>query len=316
MRIERLMAHENGGDPMRSLKWCRKTPEKVAKELHRIGIKVSGSTVARILIKLLGYSLRVNHKKVESGHKNPPKPKERDLQFQIIGRGRKSFARQGYPIISVDTKKKEYIGNFKNSGAAWEKEPEAVLDHDFPSDAKCRIVPYGIYDTQMNRGYVFIGTSSETPAFAVDAIERWWKEEGQLCYQGKKMLLILADCGGGNGSRSRVFKYRIQKQLCDVYGLTVKICHYPPGASKWNPIEHRLFSAITKNWEGKPLRTLKTALNYIRTIRTKSGLKARAVWVRKKYKTGEKVSQTDMDAIKISRSKVLPDWNYTIQPAK
>lgn len=293
------MAHENGGDPMRELKWCRKTPEKVVQELHKISIEVSGSTVARILKKLMGYSLRVKHKKVESGHKNPPNPKARDRQFRIIDSFRKSFTRQGYPIISVDTKKKEYIGNFKNGGSAWVKEPEAVLDHDFSSDAKGRAIPYGIYGTQMNSGYVFVGTTTETPAFAVDAIERWWKEEGQLRYQGKKKLLILADCGGGNSSRSRVFKYRVQKQICDVYGLTVNVCHYPPGASKWNPIEHRLFSAISKNWAGKPLRTLQMVLNYIRSTYTKSGLKVKAVWVRKKYKIGEKVTQTEMNAIKI-----------------
>lgn len=300
---------------MRELKWCRKTPEKVAEELHKIGIEVSGSTVARILKKLMGYSLRVNHKKIESGHKNPPKPKERDRQFMMISRCRKSFARQGYPIISIDTKKKEYIGNFKNGGSAWEKEPEAVLDHDFPSDAECRIIPYGIYDTQRNSGHVYIGTSKETPAFAVDAIERWWKGKGCKHYMGKNKLLVLADCGGANGSRSRVFKYRIQKQLCDGYGLTVKICHYPPGSSKWNPIEHRLFSAISNNWAGKPLRTLQTALNYIRRTSTKTGLKVRAVLLRQKYNKGEKVPQTEMDAIKIKRSTVLPDWNYTIRPA-
>jgi hypothetical protein len=310
------MAYENGGDPMRGLKWCRKTPDKVAKELRKAGIEVSGNTVARLLKKLMGYSLRVNHKKVESGNRNPPKPKERDRQFQIIGYLRNSFTRQGYPVVSVDAKKKEYIGNFKNGGTAWANQAEAVLDHDFPSDAEARIVPYGIYDTQTNHGYVCIGTTAETPAFAVDAIERWWVQEGQAHYPGKKKMLILADCGGGNSSRSRVFKYRLQKQLCDTHGLTVRVGHYPPGSSKWNPIEHRLFSAISKNWAGKPLRTLQTALNYIRRTKTETGLRVKAVLVRKNYEKGEKISQTEMDTVRIYRPKLLPDWNYTIRPLK
>ncbi len=184
------MAHANGGDPIRGLKWCRKTPAKIAQELQKVGIQVGASTVSRLLKKLLGYSLRVNHKTVESGNKNPPKPKERDQQFDYISDRRKSFARRGNPIISVDTKKKELIGNFKNDGQAWTKEPEPVNDHDFPSDALGRIVPYGIYDTQANRGWVCVGTSAETPALAVDAIEKWWREEGRTRYPRKTELLI------------------------------------------------------------------------------------------------------------------------------
>lgn len=300
---------------MRGLKWCRKTPAKVAQELQKAGIQVGASTVARLLKKLLGYSLRVNHKKVESGNKNPPKPKERDRQFDYINDRRESFARQGRPIISVDSKKKELIGNFKNSGQAWAKEAELVNDHDFPSDACGRIAPYGIYDTRANRGSVCVGKSAETPAFAVDSIVHWWLEEGRKGYPHKTELLILADCGGGNGYRSRVWKYRIQKQLCDAHGLTVTVCHYPPGASKWNPIEHRLFSEISKNWAGKPLKTFQTALNYIRTTKTDTGLRVKAHLVRKNYPKGEKVPEKEMKALCISRPENLPDWNYTLSPS-
>ena len=247
------MAHDTGGDPMCGLKWCRTTPAKIAQELRTAGVQVGASTVRRLLKELLGYSLRVNHKRIESGTKNPPKPKERDRQFHYIGHMRESFAHQGHPTISVDTKKKDLIGNFKNNGCTWRTAPIPVKDHDFPTDAVGRMAPFGIYDTQANHGFVCVGTSAETPAFAVDSIERWWLEKGWARYPQATELLILADCGGANGNRSRVWKYRIQRQLCDVYGLKVTICHYPPGASKWNPIEHRLFSEISKNWAGQPL---------------------------------------------------------------
>ena len=201
------------------LKWCRTTPAKIARALRQAGVQVGASTVRRQL-KELGYSPRVNHKKVESGVKNPPNPRERDRQFDYLSDQRESFARQGYPIISVDTKKKDLIGNFKNGGCAWKKKAVPVYDHDFPSDAVGRMVPFGIYDTQANHGFVCVGASADTPAFAVDSIERWWVEEGDPRYPHAADLLILADCGGANGHRSRVWKYRIQKQLCDTHGLT------------------------------------------------------------------------------------------------
>jgi len=301
---------------MRGLKWCRKTPVKVAQELQRIGIQISATTAARLLKELLGYSLRVNHKKVESGIRNPPEPKERDRQFHYIGDLRESFAHRRDPVISVDTKKKDLIGNFKNGGRAWRKEPELVYDKDFPSDARGRMAPYGIYDTQANTGFVCVGASAETPAFAVDAIDRWWKHEGRNRYPRARKLLILADCGGANASRSRVWKYRLQKQLCDVHGLTVTVCHYPPGSSKWNPIEHRLFSQISANWAGKPLRTFRTALNCIRGTTTTTGLRVQARMNSKTYQKGEKVSDADMATLRLTRHDAQPDWNYTISPAK
>lgn len=309
------MAYDTGGDPMRGLKWCRKTPAKVAQELRKAGIQVSATTVGRLLKKLLRFSLRVNHKKVESGNKNPPKPKERDRQFKYIGDLRESFTRRGNPIISVDTKKKELIGNFRNGGQAWAKESDPVYDHDFRSDARGQLIPFGIYDTWANRGFVCAGTSAETPAFAVDAIDCWWMNEGRKRYACSTELLILADCGGANGARSRVLKHRLQTRLCDVRGLTVTVCHYPPGASKWNPIEHRLFSEITKNWAGKPLRSLQTALNYIRTTKTTTGLRVCARLIEKHYQKGEKVSAEEMKALCLSRPKDLPNWNYTLSPS-
>ncbi len=309
-----MIAPDVGGDPMGGLKWCRTTPAKIATALRQSGIQVGASTVRRML-KELGYSLRVNHKKVESGNRNPPKPKQRDRQFRHIGELRASFAESGLPTISVDCKKKDLIGNFYNGGRRWGQAPTPVYDHDFPSDAVGRMVPYGIYDTLANHGFVCVGNSAEIPAFAVESIERWWLEEGCARYSQATQLLILADCGGANSARSRVWKYRLQRQLCDVYGLTVTVCHYPPGASKWNPIEHRLFSEISKNWAGQPLLSYHTALQYMRTTNTDAGLQVEARFVRAKYETGERVPQAEMDALCLTRHETLPAWNYTLAPS-
>ena len=250
------MKFETAGDPISGLKWTRKTTRKIAAELNSIGIQVSSNTVARLL-KNMEYSLRVNHKSIECGNKNPPDPADRDYQFKYIEKKRKQYAKAGNPVISVDTKKKELIGNFKNAGSSWEKEPVLVKDHDFPSDAAGKAIPYGIYDTQRNRGTVFLGTTHDTPAFAVDSIESWWNTEGKNQYPRSDKLLILADCGGSNSARSRVWKYRLQKSLCDNYGLTVSVCHYPPGSSKWNPIEHRLFLRFQRTGLGNHLPAMK-----------------------------------------------------------
>lgn len=309
------MKYETAGDPISGLKWTRKTTRKIAAELNSIGIQVSSNTVARLL-KNMEYSLRVNHKSIECGNKNPPDPADRDYQFKYIKKKRKQYASAGNPVISVDTKKKELIGNFKNAGSSWEKEPVRVKDHDFPSDASGKAIPYGIYDTQLNRGTVFLGTTHDTPAFAVDSIKSWWDTEGKKQYPGSDKLLILADCGGSNSARSRVWKYRLQKSLCDNYGLTVSVCHYPPGSSKWNPIEHRLFSEISKNWAGKPLTRYETVLKHIRTTKTTGDLKVKAHFVRKKYSTGERVSDKEMKQLMIEKNDTLPQWNYTLEPVK
>jgi len=309
------LKYETAGNPINGLKWSRKTTEKIVLQLNTIGISVSPNTVSRLL-KQMGYSLKVNQKKLESGMNNPPDPIKRDEQFRYIADQREQFAKQGNPVISVDTKKKELVGNFKNNGSSWQQEPIAVKDHDFPSDAVGKVIPYGIYDTQQNMGTIFLGSSRDTPRFAVESIETWWKSEARKQYPNSKDLLILADSGGSNSSRSRVWKYKIQKKLCDQLGVTVKVCHYPPGSSKWNPIEHRLFSEISKNWSGRPLDSYETVLKYIRTTKTTSGLKVKAHFIRKKYETGEKISNKQMKSLLIEKHRTLPDWSYSLSPSK
>lgn len=283
--------------------------------MQELGIQVCSNTVRRLL-KKMDYSLKVNHKTLESGLKNPPDPEQRDKQFVYIADLREQFAKKISPIISVDTKKKELIGNFKNNGRSWQRDPRKVKDHDFPTDAIGKAIPYGIYDTINNCGSIFLGTSCDTPRFATESIAQWWKTEGQPTYQNAGELLILADSGGSNSYRSRVWKFNLQEKLCNQFGLTVYVSHYPPGSSKWNPIEHRLFSEISKNWEGRPLDSYETALKYIRTTKTKSGLEVKAYFVRKKYLKGEKITNQEMKTISIERHHELSDWNYILTPAK
>ena len=226
----------------------------------------------------------------------------------------KTISGAGEPHHQHRCKKKEMIGNFKNPGTGWEKQPQLVMDHDFRSDAKGMAVPYGIYDPVRNQGFVVVGTSHETPAFAVDAVTLWWKSYGQRMYGRAKELLILADSGGGNSARSRGWPYHLQQKLVNPHRLTVTVSHYPPGASKWNPIEHRVFCQISKNWAGQPLKSFQTALNYIRTTTTLTGLKVRARLLRKKYEKGEKISAQKMKHLALSRHKTQPKWNYTLRP--
>lgn len=313
--IADLLKHETAGDPVHGLKWTRKTTRKIARQLRRLNIRISANTVGRLL-KDMGFSLRVNHKRLESGSKNPPSRRVRNRQFKYINQKRNEFASRRSPITSIDAKKKELIGNFKNPGVSWGKEAYLVKDHDFRSDADGMLIPYGIYDTQANLGFVAVGTSHETPAFAVDAIVLWWKSCGTKMYPKAKEVLILADCGGGNGARSRAWKYHLQHQLCDPYKLTVTVCHYPPGASKWNPIEHRLFSEISKNWAGKPLESYETAMKYIRTTKTSTGLRVSARLMRRKYHKGERISDKEMKQLVLNEHNILPGWNYTIAPSK
>lgn len=310
------MKYETAGDPMTGLKWTRKTTEKIANELRCLGIKVSPNTVGRLLKKIMRFSLRVNHKKIESGNKHPPSAHDRNKQFEYIKRLRKSTETQNKPIISVDTKKKEQIGNFKNPGQSWQRSALLVKDHDFPSDALGVAIPYGVYDIGNNMGSIFLGTSHDTPAFAVEAITAWWKKVGSKVYPGASEIVILADSGGSNGYRSRVWKHGLQEKLCNVHGIRVSVCHYPPGASKWNPIEHRLFSEISKNWRGIPLESYETALKYIRSTSTKTGLKVNSLLVKKHYEKGRKVSNHQMNDISLVRAKTFPDWNYSIVPSK
>lgn len=301
------MAPHTAGDPVTGLKWTRKTLKKIGDTLKSAGIVVSPNTVARLL-KKLGYRLRVNHKKI-SGSNNP----DRDRQFHRIAKIRQDFEKEKLPVVSVDTKKKEMVGLFKNPGGTWSQEAVAVKDHDFRSDAVGMATPYGILDLQANRGHVFVGTSHDTPYFAVDCLAGWWNRDGSS-YSGCNQLLVLADAGGSNGYRTRAWKEALQTRLADPFGIEVTVCHYPPRTSKWNPIEHRLFSEISKNWAGQPLESYETILKYIRTTRTKTGLKVGATLVRKHYPTGIKIPESEMKQLNIASHKVLPEWNYTIKP--
>jgi len=302
------MKHETAGDPMTGLKWTRRTTEKIADELREIGITVCANTVCNLL-RQMGYALRVNHKKLTASS-----PTDRDEQFAYIANRRESFARRGLAIVSIDTKKKELIGNFKNAGSAWQRKPVLVRDHDFRSDAEGIAIPYGVYDVQANLGSLFIGTTHDTPEFAVDNLARWWRYEGCRRHRGARQLLILADGGGSNSCRARAWKHGLQEVLCDRLGLTVTVCHYPTGASKWNPIEHRLFSEISKNWAGKPLDSYETVLNYARSTTTRGGLKVKAYLVRKNYPKGVKVTDEQMKELCIKPHVTQPERNYTLKP--
>ncbi len=236
---------------------------------------------------------------------------ERDQQFNHINKLRDQFEKKGKPVISIDTKKKELIGHFKNAGATWEKEARSVNDHDFPSDALGKAIPYGVYDTVANKGMVNVGSSHDTAEFAVDSLALWWKEIGRKTYDSNE-ILVLADSGGSNSARSRLFKYKLQKCICDKYELNVTVCHYPPGASKWNPIEHRLFSMISNNWAGEPLDSLEKVLKYIRTTKTSTGLKVKAFLSKRNYEKGIKINDKEMETINIKRGKIFPNLNYTL----
>lgn len=304
------MKHETAGDPMSGMKWTHRTTEKIAAQLRSLKIDVSPRTVAKLLIEM-GFSLRVNHKKLSNGS-----PEQRDEQFTKIAELRERFAAAGSPVISVDTKKKEMVGNFKNPGVAWCREPIAVKDHDFRSEAEGMAIPYGVYDVHANRGTLFVGMSYDTPQFAVESIERWWRSEGKNRYPDSPKLAILADGGGSNGARCRAWKVGLQRELCDRHQLTVTVAHYPPGTSKWNPIEHRLFSEISKNWAGQPLESYETVLNFIRTTETRTGLIVKGTLLDGDYPTGIKISDAQMAGVNLRQHRVLPTWNYTLVPRR
>ena len=257
----------------------------------------------------MGYSLRVNHKKLSTDH-SP----DRNHQFLYLSDLRERFQRRGHPIISVDTKKRELIGAFKNPGARWDLSPRLVNDHDFRSDATGVAIPYGIYDLLANRGSIVVGVSHDTPAFAAHAISHWWQQEGSLRYPRSRQVLILSDTGGSNGYRCRAWKTELQSQLADSFGLTLTVAHYPTGASKWNPIEHRLFSEISKHWAAEPLVTYEKMISFIRNTSTKTGLVVTAYLDRTDYPTGLKPNRRLISSLGLKPGKVLPRWNYTIAP--
>lgn len=308
------MEDETAGDPITGLKWTKKTTEKIAAEFRSIGLQISANTVGNLL-KDMKYSLRVNHKKIEGTGKTDKQSRaERDIQFCYIKQMRIEYMKKALPTFSIDCKKKESVGNYANSGATWRKAAKAVNVYDFRSLGIGIAIPYGIYDLLLKFGFVVVGSSYDTPEFAVSSIEKWYQHYGQIQYPTKTELLIFADGGGSNSSRATMWKYSLQQIICNRYGLTVTVCHYPPGTSKYNPIEHRLFSQISNNWGGTPLKSYETILNLIKTTKTKTGLKADAVLDEKYYEKGKKVSKEVMDSLAIKYHHTLPKWNYTIKP--
>jgi len=304
-----LVEPETAGAPTSEQKWLRSSLRSLSERLLQAGHKASAPTVSRLL-KKHDSALRVNAKKKEAGSQHP----ERDAQFRHIESQRQAFMAAGEPIISVDTKNKELIGNFKNAGQAWRQEAEAVNVHDFLSEALGRAVPYGIYDMQRNKGVVYLGQSADTAEFAAGAIGRWWHEHGRHAYPKATKLLILADAGGSNGCRPRLWKEQVQSQLSDVLGLTITVCHYPTGCSKWNPIEHRLFSQISIHWAGEPLRSFETMLRLIRGTRTRKGLTVSAHLLEGVFQKGKKVTDAVMQTLNMTRHTICPQWNYTFHP--
>ena len=281
----------------------------IADELSRQGISISDRTVAKLL-RQHGYSLQAPNKAVE-GNQHP----DRDAQFKHINATAEKCLATGVPVISVDTKKKELVGNFKNGGREWQPkdEPDLVDVHDFPQDAIGKAIPYGVYDLGANDGFVSVGVDHDTPVFAVTTIKAWWKRVGASRYPNARELFITADAGGSNGHRSHVWKYELQR-LADALGLAIRVSHFPPGTSKWNKIEHRLFSFISINWRGRPLRTYETVVNLISNTTNRGGLVVRARLDRRRYPTGKKVSKKDLAALNVARDAWHGDWNYVIKP--
>ncbi|QDV35585.1 Rhodopirellula transposase (plasmid) [Tautonia plasticadhaerens] len=287
--------------------FVRRSLPAIGADLERLGHDLSPTTIARLL-RDQDCSLRVNRKRF-TGPDHP----DRDRQSRNIDERIAIFEGLGQPIIGVDSKKKELVGNFKNAGAAWLREPEEVNVYDFLSDAECRATPYGICDVLSGRGHVCVGTSADTPAFAVEAIGSWWARHGSERYRGADELLILADGGGSNGHRPRLWKARLQERIADRYGLHVTVCHYPTGASKWNPVEHRLFGPVSINWAGQPLRSLEAMLGWARGTEV-GGAGVTASLDRAEYPTKVKVPAAVMERLDRERHEVCPDWNDTISP--
>lgn len=293
---------------MSARKWLNCRLADIQARLVAGGHHVSCPVISRLL-KRHHYSLKGN-RKMREGSQKP----ERDQQFQHIYAQRAAHQARGQPRISVDTKKKELIGDFKNPGQIWCQEPESVNVHDFRSQAVGRAVPYGIYDLQHNRGTVYVGQSADTPTFAVDNLVQWCQTELPARFPDATELLIEADAGGSNSYRSRVWKRDLQTKIADAFNLTVTVCHYPTGTSKWNPIEHRLFSEISKTWAGCPLRSFDLMLEYIQETRTQTGLTVQAHLVTQTYEKGVKVPDAEMETLAIETHAVCPQWNYTIAP--
>ena len=309
--LDRLLDPVTRGDPMSPLRWTCKSTPKLASELKAMGHEVSQATVWRLLDEL-DYSMQSNRKSREGGSHT-----DRNAQFEFINRSVKEFLGRGLPAISVDTKKKELVGEFKNAGQEWEKKgsPTLVDVYDFPNKklGVGKVSPYGVYDMARNEGWVSVGITHDTAEFAGESIRRWWLRMGQPAYPNAKEVLITSDGGGSNGVRVRLWKVVLQK-LSDELGLTIQVRHFPPGTSKWNKIEHRMFCHITENWRGRPLVSREVVVNLIGHTTTKTGLTIRSELDENIYPTGREVTAQQLESLAIKRDKFHGEWNYTIRP--
>ena len=307
--LEALVEPTTRGDPESPLRWTFKGLSKLAEALGERGHRISGRKVGDLL-RDLGYSLQAN-RKTQEGASHP----DRNAQFEHINVQALAFQQRGQPVISVDTKKKELVGESKNSGREWQPkgQPELVQVHDFPSQALGKAIPYGVYDVGANEGWVSVGTDHDTAEFAVATVRRWWQQMGAPKYPDATELLIMADGGGSNGNRSRLWKVALQ-QFANDTGLRLSVCHFPPGTSKWNKIEHRMFSHITQNWRGRPLVSHEVVVNLIGSTTTRAGLQIRAVLDSAPYQTKKQVSDDELAAVQISLDSFHGEWNYSIHP--
>ena len=307
--LEQVMEESTVGDPMSPLRWNSKSTYQIQQYLASQGHPISEDTIQRRL-RELDYSLQANRKDKE-GESHA----DRDRQFRYINQTAQRFLKQREPVISVDTKKKERVGNFKNSGRKWHQKGQApkVNIHDFPSLAEGTAIPYGAYDVHRNEGMVNVGMSHDTAEFAVESIRRWWRQFGVRHYPTARRLFICADSGGSNAARNRAWKYHLQK-FSDEAKLEVIVGHYPPGTSKWNKIEHRMFSFISMNWKGEPLVSFETVVKMISATKTQKGLRVKAVLDRSRYETGVKISEEQMQELNIQPHKQNPEWNYSLLP--
>lgn len=309
--LESLVEPTARGNPESPLRWTHKSLRRLSVELEKMGHSLSHTRVGEQL-KKMGYSLQSN-KKSKEGASHP----DRDAQFERINQKTRGFMQQEQPVISVDTKKKELVGDFKNNGRNWSPKgnPEKVRVHDFEIQNLGKVNPYGVYDVKKNLGWVNVGVDNDTAAFAVESIKHWWRTMGKPKYPNAKKILITADCGGSNGYRNRLWKVELQK-LADKTGLNLSVCHFPPGTSKWNKIEHKLFSFISKNWRGKPLISHAVIINLIAATTTAKGLTVKCRLDKKKYPKGVKVSDEQIAQVNIQQDKFHGEWNYTIRPKK
>ncbi len=307
--LEQLVEPVVRGDPESFLRWTAKSTRKLAAELGRQGYEVGDRKVAQLLHQM-GYSLQANAKTVE-GKQHP----DRNAQFEYVHAQIKKFLEQGLPVISVDTKKKELVGSYKNNGQEWQPqgEPQKTLVHDFPDKELGKAIPYGVYDVGRNEGWVSVGIDHDTAEFAVDSILAWWKHMGSKAYPKATKLLIMADAGGSNASRSRLWKAGLQR-LANLTGLNLQISHFPPGTSKWNKIEHRMFSFITHNWRARPLVSYQTIVDLISNTRTAKGLTIKARLTQKTYPTGVEISAAEMATLNLKPDAFHGDWNYSLLP--